>query len=76
MALAHKKIRLIDNKRIHNLATIVVSLLDSQEGLNIGRRVICVGNHKGLTNRAINVVGQKMESLIVIIGIDENRYID
>jgi hypothetical protein len=38
---------------MQNAAIIVVSLQEQQEGLNIVRRVVGHGNHKGLTNGTI-----------------------
>jgi hypothetical protein len=50
LSLANKNIILIENKRMQNPATIVVLLQEGQEGLNIVRRAVGLGNHKGLTD--------------------------
>jgi hypothetical protein len=45
----NKNIIVIRNKRMQNSATIVVSLYEGQEELNIVRRAGGLGNQKGLT---------------------------
>jgi hypothetical protein len=40
---------------MQNRATIVVSLQEGQEGLNNAKRVVGLGNHKGLTDGMITV---------------------
>jgi hypothetical protein len=45
---------------MQNPATIVVSLQEGQEGLNIVRRVVGLRNHKGLTDGMIVVGAQQM----------------
>jgi hypothetical protein len=40
---------------MHNPATILISLQEGQEGLNIARRAVGLGNHKGLTDGTIAV---------------------
>jgi hypothetical protein len=55
----NKNIILIEKKRMKNPITIIVSLQEGQEGLNIVRRVLGFGNHKGLTNDTIAVERQK-----------------
>jgi hypothetical protein len=50
-----KNIILIAKQRMQNPTTIVVSLQEGQEGLNYARRVVGLGNHKGLTDGMIRI---------------------
>jgi hypothetical protein len=48
---------------MHNPATILISLQEGQEGLNIARRAVGLGNHKGLTDGTI-AVGKAEEVIL------------
>jgi hypothetical protein len=69
LSLANKNTILIEKKRMHNPATIVVSLQEGQEGLNNARRAVGLGNPRGLTDGTI-VLGWAEE---VILNCD-HRY--
>jgi hypothetical protein len=48
---------------MQNPATIIVSLQEGQEGLNIARRAVGVENQKGLTDGTI-AVGKAQEGIL------------
>jgi hypothetical protein len=57
---------------MHNWLTIVGSLQEGQEVLNIARNAVGLGSHKGVTDNMISVGGQKMEYAILNFDIDKN----
>jgi hypothetical protein len=63
LSLANKNIIQIEKQRMQNSATIVVLLQEGQEGLNIARRAVALGNQKGLPDGTI-AVGRAEEIIL------------